>query len=429
MFSIVHRSTPWKKADKKKRYSDGNPSQTVPLHMYEELQLKLIETIDVLAERDSTVSSLDSQVKVHKADATVSAYKIETLENTIKEKDSEIEKLRRELSVLRGSGSSTHQDSKRQESKREKKEKEKKSKRQSKSKSNQSGSHGVKKSGQKKKKARKRITMHNHELSKTSEKCREGRSLSTSKHGSVGSSSADSSNRAKSSGSHELTEAQPHAVVDDEVDDASAGGGTREEPLDDSMHSHLCFSPGPGQGLRRRSLPPSHRFWNFRHPRLISPVADGPFLDPSMLEMIDEVSDLTRSYRSEFSVSIWSPSPIVKRREIVMSEDDKDAIGVIGLGENALPIRQSSLRSLPLVDEQSGGSLDCEKRQTGPHLSRSNSMKERMSKTWWQVDEISTVHEEIEEEIMEDSDAGDEGIFLHEEVLEDDSIALSSMSC
>mmetsp|Transcript_21939 Transcript_21939/g.54194 ORF Transcript_21939/g.54194 Transcript_21939/m.54194 type:complete len:445 (-) Transcript_21939:50-1384(-) len=444
MFSMVHRSTPWNKADKKKRPSDGNyPPQTVPLLMYEKLQLQLMETIDTLSERDSEVSSLASQVKVQTANASAFTYKIESLENTIKEKDSEIEKLKQELSVLRGSGPSTLQDSKPQDTKKDKKErekkekerkdKEKKSKRQAKSKSNHaSSSQGVKKSGQKKR-SRKRITLHNHELSAPDE----ARLLAISRHASAGTDSEDdSSNQGKTvstkpmEAQNEEAETPEEAETHPEEVDANSAGDMKEEPCDDSMHSHLCFS-SPAQGFRsnsnrRRTLPPSQRFWNFRPSRLPSPMTDRPILDPAKLEMIDEVSDLTRSFRSELSISLWSPSPVVKRREITLSDNDKAAIGF-----NILP-------SLPLVDEQAESSLDNGKHDLVVKLGRSNSAKR------WQGDEISTVEEEsieeesIEEEIteaeiIEESDrfiTGESGdISRYEDILEDDSIASSSMSC
>ncbi|CAJ1960358.1 unnamed protein product [Cylindrotheca closterium] len=432
MFSMVPRSTPWKKADKKKQHYDGDPPQTVPLHMYEKLQLQLMETIDALSERDSEVSSLTSRIKIQTANSSVLTYKLDALENTIEEKDSEIDKLKQELSVLRGNGPTELQVSK----KKEKKEKQKKSK----SKSNQSDSHGLKKSGKKKKKNLKRITLHNHELSKASEQGDKQPLLATTKCGSVGSNSEDSSDRGMNGSMTKPLEAQ-HEFENNVVDRGTGPEDVKEEPQDDSMHSqaNLCYSPGQGLS-RRQTLPPSHRFWKFRSPQLVSPsMSDRPFLDPTMLEMIDEVSDLTRSYRSEFSVSIWSPSPIVKRREIVMSEADKAAIGISGLvvGDNVQMPRRGSIDSgihdnfTKLVRSNSLKEGNSGIHENFTKLTLSNSLKE--GKAWMQMAETSIVEEEsieeesVEEEITDESD-GDEDTTC-EDILEDDSIASSSMSC
>jgi hypothetical protein len=98
-----------------------------------------------------------------------------------------------------------------------------------------------------------------------------------------------------------------------------------------------------------------------------------------------------------------------------VSEADKAAIGISGLlGDNVV---------MPTIRR---GSIDSGNHDTETKLVRSNSLQE--SKTRCQKDAISTVAEEsIEEEIIGGSD-GDEDT-IYEEILEDDSIASSSMSC
>ena len=145
--------------------------------------------------------------------------------------------------------------------------------------------------------------------------------------------------------------------------------------------------------------------------------------------MADDVSDISRSYRDEFSVSIWSPSPVVKRRELVLSDVDKAAMGISSAGilvDNSMKQKHhrpnlSRPRSKPQVDEQ-------------PALGDSHGMN------LWQVDEIATVQEEesqsFEEEINDNGDITDDGdgiltSSVSEDILEDDidSIATSSISC
>lgn len=407
MFSMVQRSTPWSNKKNKQRYSEGDQpstaSSTVPLHVYEKLQLQLMEAIDTLAQRESEIASLAAQLKVLHANTSLFSYKIESLEQTIREKDGEIETLENELHALRTDNDGIEQP------KKEKKSSNKKSKKVSKSRSSGSldklskpqSSGSLKKShsrssskdkklSSKKKKTKKRSTMHNHELSKASESMRVNSTRKTSTDYDNGSSSSSCTEDSTNRGSSELF---LNPLKANSLDDDLACEKKEELPQEDDSMRSLSMRSASG---RRKTLPP---FWNFR------PVDKPAFLDPTSLEMVDEVSDLTRSYRSEFSVSIWSPSPIVKRRELNLSEADKAALGFTldsnhnnNNNSTSRHQRRSWSHHHQQVDEQPGDG--------------------NLGMSLWLVDEIGTVAEE-EEEMNDD------------EILEDDSIASSnsSISC